>query len=76
MQLIYMVTECLRCYLMMKLNFKKICLEEILNTPDDNETGYFIEVDLRYPDNIKENTKNSRFAQRRRKLYLINTIII
>ena len=26
-------------------------LEEILNTPDDSDIGYFIEVDLRYPDN-------------------------
>ena len=29
-------------------------LEEILNTPDDSEIGYFIEVDLRYLDNIKQ----------------------
>ena len=28
-------------------------LEEILNTPDDN-IGYFIEVDLNYPEDIKE----------------------
>ena len=33
-------------------------LEEILNTPDDSDIGYFIEVGLRYPDNIKEKTKN------------------
>ena len=33
-------------------------LEAILNTPDDSDTGYFIEVELRYPDNIKEKTKN------------------
>ena len=38
------------------------CLEEILNTPDDNDTGYFIDVDLRYPDNIKEKTKNFPFC--------------
>ena len=25
---------------------KHICLEEILHTADDNEIGYFIEVDL------------------------------
>ena len=30
-------------------------LEDILNTPDDNDLGYFIEVDLKYPDNIKQN---------------------
>ena len=36
-------------------------LQEILNTPDDSDTGYFIEVDLRYPDRIKEKTKNFPF---------------
>ena len=41
---------------------KNIKLEEILNTPDDNDIGYFIEVDLNYPDNIKEKTKNFPFA--------------
>ena len=34
-------------------------LEEILYTPDDSDIGYFIEVDLKYPDNIKEKTKIS-----------------
>ena len=32
--------------------------EEILNTPDDNEYGYFIECDLEYPAEIKEKTEN------------------
>ena len=31
--------------------------KEILNTPDDSQTGYFIEVDLRYPDNRKTKYK-------------------
>ena len=35
-----------------------VILEEILITPDDKDVGYFIEVDLSYPDNIKEKTKN------------------
>ena len=30
-------------------------LEEILNTPDDGDIGYFVEVDLSYPDNIIKN---------------------
>ena len=34
-----------------------IKLEDILNTPDDGDIGYFIEVDLIYPDNIKQKTK-------------------
>ena len=29
-------------------------LIEILNTPDDSDFGYFVQVDLRYPDNLKE----------------------
>ena len=37
-------------------------LEEFLNTPDDSDIGYFIEVDLKYPDNIKEKTKNFPFC--------------
>ena len=32
-------------------------LEEKLITPFDSDSGYFVEVDLRYPDNTKEKTK-------------------
>ena len=35
---------------------RDIKLEDILNTTDDSDIGYFIEVDLKYPDNIKEKT--------------------
>ena len=31
--------------------------EDILNTPDDNEYGYFIECDLEYPAEIKEKNR-------------------
>ena len=34
--------------------FRMNKLEEILNTPDDSDIGYFVEVNLEYPDNIKE----------------------
>ena len=37
-------------------------LEEILNTLDDSGIGYFIEIDLNYPDNIKEKTENFPFC--------------
>ena len=37
-------------------------LEDILNTPDDNDIGYFFEVDLKYPNNIKEKIKRFPFA--------------
>ena len=36
--------------------------EDIFNTPDDNEFGYFIECDLEYPVEIKEKTKNFPFC--------------
>ena len=37
-------------------------IEDILCTSDDSDIGYFIEVDLTYPDSIKEITKNFPFA--------------
>ena len=37
---------------------KNVKLEDIINTPDDSDIGYFVEIDLTYLDNIKEKTKN------------------
>ena len=37
---------------------KNVNLEDILISPHDSDFGCFIEVDLRYPDEIKEKTKN------------------
>ena len=34
-------------------------LEDILNTPDDSDIGYIVEVDIKYPDKIKKNKKFS-----------------
>ena len=48
----------------------KVKIEDILNTPDDSNIGYFIEVDLTYPNNIKEKTKNSPFAPVNKKINL------
>ena len=46
-----------------EINFdNNVDLEDILNTPDDDDIGYFFEVDLKYPDNIKEKTKHFPFA--------------
>ena len=47
---------------------KNVKLEDIINTPDDSDLGYFIEFDLKYQDNIKEETKNSRFAPEIKKM--------
>ena len=43
-------------------------LDEILNTPDDNEIAYFLKVDLKYPDNKKEKTKHFPFCPKNRKI--------
>ena len=47
---------------------KDICLEEILNTPDDSEIGCFLEVDLKYPDNVKQKTKYFPFCPENKKI--------
>ena len=41
---------------------KNVNLEDILNTPDYSDIGYFFEVDLRYPEKIKEKSINFPFA--------------
>ena len=46
---------------------KDICLEEILNIPDDNEIGYFLEVDLKYSDDINEKSKYFPFCPENKK---------
>ena len=52
-------------------------LEDILNTPDDNDIGYFVEVDSNYPDNIKEKKQNTfRLLLKIKKLILIILMII
>ena len=43
-------------------------LEETLKTPDDSDIGYFIEVDLIYPDNIKKKTKKFPFCPENKKI--------
>ena len=45
-----------------------IKLEDIINTPDDCDVGCFLEVDLIYPDNRKEKTKNFPFAPVNKKI--------
>ena len=47
---------------------KNVKLEDILNTPDDSDIGYFVEVNLSYPDNIKQKTKNLPFAPVNKKI--------
>ena len=49
-----------------------VTLEDILNTPEDSDIGYFIEIDLKYPDNIKGKTKNFPFAPMNKKINPVN----
>ena len=39
-----------------------IRLNEMLNTPKDNDIGYFLKVDLKYPYNIIQKTKQYPFC--------------
>ena len=56
---------------------KDVKIEDILNIPDDSDNGYFIEVDMTYPDNIKEKTKYFPFAtENKKKLILKISVII
>ena len=51
-----------------EIKFDNVKLENILNTPDDSDIGYFVEVDLKYSDNIKEKTENLPFAPVNKKI--------
>ena len=41
---------------------RKVNLGDIINTPDDSDLGSFVEVDIKYPDENNEKTKNFPFA--------------
>ena len=55
---------------------RNVKLEEILNNSDDSDIGYFIEVHLKYPYNIKHKTKNFRLLLKIKKLFLKISVII
>ena len=54
---------------------RNVKLEDILNTPDDSDIGFFVEVDIKYPDIIKKKTKHFPSAPEK-KLILIILVII
>ena len=47
---------------------KNVKLDDILNTPNDSDIGYFNEVDIKYSDNLKEKTKHFPFAPVNKKM--------
>ena len=57
-------------------DFYKNKLDDILNNPEDSDIGYFVEVDLRYPDDIKEKTKSFSFAPDKKLFLKINIMFV
>ena len=47
---------------------RNVGLEKILNKRDDSDIGYFFEIDLKYPNNIKYKTKIFPFAPEKKKI--------
>ena len=54
---------------------RNVKIEDILNTPDDSDIGYFIEIDLKNPDIMKK-TKKSPLAPENKKIILMISVII
>ena len=55
---------------------RNVKLEDFQKTPDDIDIGYVIEVDSKYPDNIKEKTTFFPFAPENEKIILMISVII
>ena len=53
---------------------KSVKLEDFLNTPGISDIGYFVEVDLTYPDNMKEKSKHFPFALENKEVILITSL--
>ena len=51
-------------------------LEELSNIQNDQDIGYTVEVDLRYPANISEKTKKFPFCPENKVILKINIMII
>ena len=49
---------------------KKGILEDITNTPDDSDIGYFLEIDSKYPDNLKKLRISQLFLKRLMLMFL------
>ena len=68
-----MVTKSVIHYHMMKLSLKKkVNLEVLLNTLDDSDNRFFLEVDLIYLDEIQEKTKSFPFVPQIKNINPVN----
>ena len=54
---------------------KNVELEDILNTPDDSDIGCFVELDIKYPDNIKAKQNIFHLLLWKEKLILMISVI-
>ena len=60
-----------------EIKFVKALIEDIFNTLDYSDIGYFLEFDLKYPDDIKKKTKKTfHFDQKISLLPKISSVII
>ena len=63
---------------------RNVWLEDIIKTLDDSDIGYFVKVDLKYPDGFKEKTKNFLICREKKivlkknflKIWLISNLKI
>ena len=55
---------------------RKVCLNEVIHTPGDSDIGYFIEVDLTYPDKIKQKQIIFHLPLKMKKLFVMILVII
>ena len=62
------------CYGHLDLHMNK--LEEYLNTPDDSDFGYFVDVDLNYPSIMEEKQRIFHFVLKIKLFEKINRINI
>ena len=51
-------------------------IEDIIETPDGSDYGYFIQVDLELPDEIKQEQKASLFVLKIKVFIKTNLVII
>ena len=58
----------LKCGMVILINWN--WLDKTLNTPNDADIGCFLEVDLKYPDDIKEKTKHFPFCPEKKNYSL------
>ena len=53
-----------------EIKFDKIVkLRDILNTEDNIDVGYFLEVDSKYPGETKEKTRRPSFCLERQNIF-------